>query len=273
MNANGLYSGLDGGAVNGVYNGVNGGVGNGAISNEIYRSSNFLNICRRGLVLNLDAGIRSSYIGSGVTWNDLTANANVATLFGPVFNTLNQGYLMFDGINDYADIQSSSSYKPQFPVSLSVFFKLNTLPSTLYYLIKTDNPSNSNHSGVEITISPTSINAAFGNNTGNTASGRRTYTATQTLVIDTWYNITAVFPDNTSCVIYLNEKPLTTSFTSGGGTTLVYAGSPASIGYRIDAIPSYFLNGNISNVMIYNSTLTVAEVTQNYLALKSRYNL
>jgi hypothetical protein len=34
MNANGLYSGLDGGAVNGVYNGVNSGVGNGAVSNE-----------------------------------------------------------------------------------------------------------------------------------------------------------------------------------------------------------------------------------------------
>jgi hypothetical protein len=40
MNANGLYSGLELGAVNGVYNGVNSGVGNGAISNE----TNLLNI-------------------------------------------------------------------------------------------------------------------------------------------------------------------------------------------------------------------------------------
>ena len=34
MNANGLYSGLELGAVNGVYNGINSGVGNGAVSNE-----------------------------------------------------------------------------------------------------------------------------------------------------------------------------------------------------------------------------------------------
>ena len=54
-----------------------------------------------GLVLNLDAGNSSSYIGSGNNWNDLSGNNNTGTLTnGPIFNSANGGSIVFDGIDD-----------------------------------------------------------------------------------------------------------------------------------------------------------------------------
>ena len=54
-----------------------------------------------GLVLNLDAGNTSSYIGSGTTWTDLTNSGNNGTLTnGPLFNSGNGGNIVFDGIDD-----------------------------------------------------------------------------------------------------------------------------------------------------------------------------
>ena len=54
-----------------------------------------------GLVLNLDAGNTSSYIGSGTNWNDLSVSGNNGTLAnGPLFNTGNGGNIVFDGVDD-----------------------------------------------------------------------------------------------------------------------------------------------------------------------------
>jgi hypothetical protein len=50
-----------------------------------------------GLVLNLDAGISSSYAGSGTTWIDLSGKGNNGTLVNSVtYNSSNQGTLVFN---------------------------------------------------------------------------------------------------------------------------------------------------------------------------------
>lgn len=57
-----------------------------------------------GLVLYYDAGISASYPGSGTTWYDMQSFSNNATLVnGPTYSSNNQGYITFDGANDYAD--------------------------------------------------------------------------------------------------------------------------------------------------------------------------
>jgi len=62
-------------------------------------------IATNGLVLNLDAGNTSSYIGSGTTWTDLTGSGNNGTLTnGPIFNSGNGGSIVFDGINDVVSL-------------------------------------------------------------------------------------------------------------------------------------------------------------------------
>ena len=62
-------------------------------------------IVTNGLVLDLDAAKRDSYPGSGTTWNDISGNVNKGTLTnGPTFDTGSGGSLVFDGVDDYVEI-------------------------------------------------------------------------------------------------------------------------------------------------------------------------
>ena len=63
-------------------------------------------LVKTGLIQELDAGIVSSYPGSGSTWYDLSGNGNNATLYnGPTFSsgTNDSGSLILDGTNDTID--------------------------------------------------------------------------------------------------------------------------------------------------------------------------
>ena len=66
-------------------------------------------IITNGLVLSLDAANNKSYPRSGTTWTDLSGNSNTGTLTnGPSFNDGNQGSIVFDGINDYASLSTTT---------------------------------------------------------------------------------------------------------------------------------------------------------------------
>ena len=63
-----------------------------------------------GLVLSLDAGNTKSYPGAGTAWFDKSGYANNGTLVnGPTFNTGSLGSIVFDGVDDYATSNVSSS--------------------------------------------------------------------------------------------------------------------------------------------------------------------
>jgi len=56
-----------------------------------------------GLIVHLDAGVTSSYPGSGSTWYDITANNNDFTLTNsPTYSSANRGKFQFNGSNQYA---------------------------------------------------------------------------------------------------------------------------------------------------------------------------
>ncbi len=61
---------------------------------------NDTNIPLSNLIYYWDAGLTSSYPGSGTTWFDFIGNRNGTLNNGPVYNSGNGGYLAFDGSND-----------------------------------------------------------------------------------------------------------------------------------------------------------------------------
>jgi hypothetical protein len=68
-------------------------------------------------------------------------------------------------------------------------------------------------------------------------------------------------------------KTYVNSVSYGSANTGTWSASDTiSLGGRTDD-GSQFMNGNISQVSIYNRALTASEVQQNYNALKSRFNL
>jgi hypothetical protein len=82
---------------------VGGEIWSGAMSTVSGRNSG---ICKRGLRVHMDSGIKESYPGTGTTWYDLTENENNGTMNGPTFSN---GDMNFDGTDDYVNIGAPSS--------------------------------------------------------------------------------------------------------------------------------------------------------------------
>jgi hypothetical protein len=86
-----------------------------------------------------------------------------------------------------------------------------------------------------------------------------------------WYQIVATYISG-SRRIYLNgiliasDGPTFTISTSSGGMSVGVFGGYAGI-------RSYYYNGKIAIVNVYNRNLISTEVLQNYNALKGRFNL
>lgn len=79
------------------------------------------------LSLNLDAGLLSSYSGTGTTWYDLTSNGNNGTLTNGVSYSLADGggTMIFDGVDDYIDTNFIPTIEAG-SITYEVWFKTNT---------------------------------------------------------------------------------------------------------------------------------------------------
>ena len=223
------------------------------------------NIVKDGLVLNVDAGSRLSYSGSGTTWTDVSGSGNNGTLTnGPTYSSANSGSLVFDGTNDYVNLGNSSSY------SLS-----------------------GQSFTIECWIRPTAYASGAGGQEGRTVIGQWTFSGgVQGWRIDinttniNWYTTGTIH----STSISLNEwthiivtgNGTTTSFYKNGtlvsgptADTLTNVTNSKSllIGALLHDVYSYYYQGNISNARIYNRALSAAEILQNYNALLPRYSI
>jgi hypothetical protein len=217
-------------------------------------------VVQSGLVLNLDAGVSTSYPGSGTVWTDLSGNGNTGTLTnGPTYSSANGGSIVFDGVDDYVDCGNSIT-NGFTNITVSVWYYAVSFASTSYFLTKYVGgvngwflyySSSTNKFGVD---GRESSAAYFSNETSNTYP------------INKWYNV--VFTkSSTNWRLYVNSV-LDVNNTNGNGSTSFNNNDSLDIG-RYDA--SLMGKGNISQVSIYNRALTAAEITQNYNALKSRY--
>ena len=85
-----------------------------------------------GLVLELDASRKMSYPGTSTTWYDLSGEGHNATLNnGPTFDS--DGYISFDGVNDYAPFTSEYSFTTGTnDYTFEILFKMRTLPTAQY---------------------------------------------------------------------------------------------------------------------------------------------
>ena len=213
-------------------------------------------IVQSGLVLNLDAGVSSSYPGSGTTWTDLSGNGNTGTLTnGPTYSSANGGSLSFDGSNDIVN----TTYVSANTYTFSAWFKTNVVLDAYRNIISI--PATSNYC---LVLLDTSIpNLGFWTNDG--LSGQSL--STPTISTNTWYNVVFVREGNSitgGYKAYLNGVLYGNANTGTWSTT-----ANLSVGGRTDA--TQFLNGNISQALIYNRALSATEIQQNYLATKSRY--
>jgi len=224
------------------------------------------NIVTDGLVLALDAGNLVSYPGSGTTWISLTGSNNGTLTNGPTFSSANGGSIVFDGTNDYVLVNSNASIPYSSSArTISIWFYTNssTWVDNVNNLFFYGAGSTGNAFGIDFSTYPFMEIYTWG------GAGRDlTFSTTYSQV--GWKNISITYNGSTTILIYENGTfTQTLNLSSACNTTL----SSVYIGAINPSIQSWYYDGNIAHVSIYNRSLSASEIQQNYNAQKSRFNL
>ena len=219
------------------------------------------NTVTSGLVLELDAGNIKSYQSGSTTWYDKSGFANNGTLINGVGYTSSfNGSLVFDGVDDYVNLNTTNFPTGANPRTISLFVKFTTFNNgwtwnwVFYY------GTSSTAQSVILGIQSSTGKLTF----SGYGAGYDIVTDT-VLSINTWYNLTLVY-NGSAFLGYVNGTLI--------NTTNLTLNTVLSTG-RLSAIPTGTdtFTGNISTTQIYNRALSADEVLQNYNATKTRFGL
>ena len=218
-------------------------------------NENIVDIVRDGLVLNLDAGNLASYPGSGTSWTDLSGNSNTGTLTnGPTYSSANGGSIVFDGVDDYIDLNTNDIITGTNPFTFEAFYKVTNTSVSAEIL---------GNYGSGYTSNTIWISGRYGVWINTLVSYFQGYP----LGAGT-YHMAFTRTSAGACVLYKNGVVDGTATS----TTSISVGQNFRIGSDVNGIGEVF-GGNLYNLKIYNRALSAAEVSQNFNALRSRYGI
>jgi hypothetical protein len=224
-------------------------------------------IVTEGLVLALDAADRNSYVSGSTTWFDLSGNGNNGTLVsGSTFNSANGGSIVFDGADDYAVVGSFN----QLPTgssarTVNIWFNPNvtTWQSNINNLFFYGTAgANGGTFGIDFDTYPNMDVYTWG------GAGRDIIFST-TFPQTGWSNLSVVYNGGTTLSIYENSRNTQNVTVTALSTT----NTSVWIGSINPSFQSWYYDGRISNIQIYNRALSATEILQNYDATKTRFGL
>jgi hypothetical protein len=211
---------------------------------------------RFGLQLYLDAGLSSSYPGSGTTWTDLSGNGRNGTLTnGPTYSSADGGSIVFDGTNDV--VQCSGSVTAT-EATFVTWIRRNGDQDTYDGILFSRGTS---VSGMQFQSS----NQLSYN--WNNAVNAYTWQSGLTVPDLTWCMV-AVSVTSTSATAYLCQSGGITSATntvSHTSTTL----DDIKIGQ--EDFGSRYFGGNIAIARLYDTALSAGQISQLFDADKARF--
>jgi hypothetical protein len=223
-------------------------------------------VIQDGLVLALDAGDKNSYPGSGATWTDII-QSRAFTLFNtPIYSSNNGGYLSF------APASSQYAQATSLPSSLSTW-----TVETWHYYTGTNSGTNPTIVTEVFPGSTSNINFNLGSQTaqGNTSlssgffNGAWRTTSATTLTTNTWNYVVGTY-DGVTNKLYVNNLLVQSSSYTG---TPISSQGGIRLMRRWDDTSADYWGGRLSIVRIYNNAFNTTQITQNYNAQKSRFDL
>ena len=224
-------------------------------------------IVTQGLVLDLDAAKRDSYPGTGTAWRDISGNGNNGTLInGPTFNPGNGGSIVFDGMNDYVQYETSLdpyiSGNRDFTIELWVY--KNTSGDGMIFSSWDDIPNRKFYIGY-IGNTARFVVSSTGSDFAIAQAG--------VLTNNTWHHIVitrAGVEGNSGVKIYINNILQILSFT-GTFSSITTNSVLYRIGNRVESSNPFPLLGKVSLLKTYNRALSSTEILQNFNATKTRF--
>jgi hypothetical protein len=224
------------------------------------------NIITSGLLLNLDATNSSSYSGSGTTWTDLSSSADNGTLVGTPTYTSNPGYFNF-GVGKYATTGIINSaltaatfiawiYPTQTQNGYTgIVFNRNGYNGATAYATGMDLYT-SNSVGYHWNDN----GATYGWNSGLYAPNNA-------------WSMIAITVNSTTATAYLCQASGITSAINTVSHTTTLSGLSFYVGVEPSSTSGRAFIGNLSQALVYNTTLSSTDITTNFNATKSKYGL
>ena len=220
------------------------------------------NIVTDGLVFAVDAGSERSYPGTGTTVSNIIDNSTGTLTNGVAFDSANGGFWGFDGTDDYIIIPNA--YSPQFTANqaftISYIVYLNRVTGTyMAPIMKGGFGSSYGH-----LIGASNLFLVY---TDDDSSPELNLSGMLTNDVDKWVSITQTY-DGNRIYVYRNGV-----FVGQSGTGVGFTVNTSNLTLGSMTTGSYFLDGDMANLKMYNRALTATEIAQNFNAQKSRFGL
>jgi hypothetical protein len=206
-----------------------------------------------------------SYPGTGNTIYDLSGNGNTATLYNGTsyVDSGNADYLYFDGTNNYVGINTTVVSNTN-NVNITAWVNSDLVSQSGQIIVYVGSEQNLNGYGLSINreyVTSGNIYIRYGNS--------RWYNTGVGLSSNYWNHISLNINSDTTNSLYVNGVLR----YSGPAATIYTPTLHTEIGrsdYTTYAYPRY-LNGKVSQVLIYNGTLSSSEILSHYNSTKINY--
>ncbi len=226
------------------------------------------NLVTDGLVLRLDADNIRSYQGTGTTFKDLSTFSSDFTLVGsPTYDP--NGFLTFNGTNQYASRVNTASLKPSSAISFEQWLSADNWNA---------GTSSSNY---KCSLSCTAGGGYSHNIWSGSfysyiyAGGRYLVPSASVSNFSGWHHFVTTF-DGRYAKLFIDGSLANTVDYGSANTTMTYAANSIFLGAEAaagTAPEGFYWQGKIATTSIYNKALSDAEVAQNFNVTKIRYNI
>jgi len=225
-------------------------------------------IIKNGLVFNMDAANRVSYIPNATTsFNTIDLSTSGSLENNLTFSSDNLGLWDFDGTDDFI----KSNYTGTIP-SISLWFKPDSTVTTgALGGVLMGFEDGGNYSGIYLGAVTSAISNELISIWTSDSANKSYYSQVGGTINTDWHNL-IISHTGTQYNIYLDSINVW-SANYGGNVGIINA-TRFDIGTRIlsNNVNAPF-DGKIANIQVYNRALSSTEVLHNYNALKDRFNL
>ena len=207
----------------------------------------------------VDAGLPSSYSGTGTTWYDISGNSRNLTMNSLSYSSNDGGYIIFDGSHTADSVATYSiNFSNGFTVESVAKFSGSGQEGLFAF----------NGNGEFINVQAQETNIRWEVDQGSS------FETTNSLTSSTWYHVTCVYEgtsngSSATARIYINgvENNTGSLYADRTGTSQSQT-SNFELGLHDGN-----LTGNIALSRMYNKVLSPSEVLQNFNYTKDRFGL
>ena len=207
----------------------------------------------------VDAGLPSSYSGTGTTWYDISGNSRNLTMNSLSYSSNDGGYIIFDGSHTADSVATYSiNFSNGFTVESVAKFSGSGQEGLFAF----------NGNGKFINVQAQETNIRWEVDQGSS------FETTNSLTSSTWYHVTCVYEgtsngSSATARIYINgvENNTGSLYADRTGTS-----QSQTSNFELGLHDNY-LNGNIALSRMYNKVLSPSEVLQKFNYTKNRFGL